>query len=91
MVVSALALPVAQARGDGDQERAMQALQSGQILPLRDVLDRLERTRPGKPLEVELEEEGGTWIYEIKLLQDDGRLLKLKLNAKTADLIQSKR
>lgn len=74
-----------------DHERARQALQSGQILPLREVLKRLERSHPGKLLDVELEREDGRWIYELKLLQADGELIKIKLDARSADIIQLKR
>lgn len=83
--------PVIALAGDhGDHELARQAVESGQILPLREVLDRLERSYPGKVLAVELERDDGIWIYEIKLLQANGGLLKLKLNAKTADMLKVK-
>ena len=79
------------ARGEDDHERARQAVQAGQVLPLRTVLERLEREHPGQVLEVELEHDGERWLYEIKLLQADGRLLKLLLDARTADVLRSKR
>ena len=85
-----LGVQTASAGGKDDHERARQALQAGQVLPLRSVLQRLEREQPGQVLEVELEQEGGRWIYEVKLLQADGRLLKLKLDARTAVLLQRK-
>lgn len=86
------ALSVAPARADDDDhERARRAVEAGQILPLRDVLARLERTYPGRVLEVELERDDGLWLYEVKLLQADGRLLKLKLDAKTAAVLKEKR
>lgn len=87
-----VALGMAPARADDDDhERARRAVESGQILPLRDVLARLERSYPGRVLEVELERDDGLWLYEIKLLQADGRLLKLKLDAKTAAVLKEKR
>lgn len=89
LLVAALgAVPV---RADDDHERARRAVEAGQILPLRDVLGRLERSHPGRVLEVELERDDGLWIYEVKLLQADGRLLKLKLDAKTAAVLKEKR
>jgi uncharacterized membrane protein YkoI len=89
-LLTGLCLPAARADDDGGQERARQALASGQILPLGDVLARVEKSFPGKVLEVELEGEQGRWIYEVKLLQADGRLIKLKLNAKTAEVLRAK-
>lgn len=73
-----------------DHERALQAVQAGQVLPLRTVLERLEREHPGQVLEVELEQDHGVWIYEVKLLQAGGQRVKLKLDARTAALLSSK-
>lgn len=78
------------ASGKADQDRALQAVQSGEILPLRKVLERLEKDAPGQVLEVELEREQGQWVYEVKLLQRDGRLLKLLLDARDAAILQRK-
>lgn len=80
----------ASSRDRPDHDRAREAVRSGQVLPLRSVLQRLERSHPGQVLEVELERKGERWVYEIKLLQADGRLLKLKLDARTAELLQAK-
>jgi uncharacterized membrane protein YkoI len=65
-------------------------VQAGEVMPLRGVLERLEREHPGQVLDVELERDGGRWIYEIKLLQPGGQRVKLKLDARTAELIQRK-
>ena len=54
------------------------------MLPLPTLLERLQRTHPGQVLELELERDDGRWIYEVKLLQADGQLLKLELDAGTA-------
>ena len=86
---SLLAAPVWASDRD-DHERAMQAVQSGQVLPLTTVLERLGREHPGQVLEVELERDYGQWIYEIKLLSTDGQLLKLKLDAGTAAVLGMK-
>ena len=82
-----LALPHA-AHADGDHERARAALQAGEVLPLTTVLERLQRSHPGQVLEVELEREKGRWIYEIKLLQADGHLLKLEVDARSAEVLR---
>lgn len=93
MLAGLLAAPVAQA-GDKDHERARQAVQSGQVMPLPAVLEKLALTHPGQVLELELEHERKDdrhpWIYEIKLLQTDGQLIKLELDAKTAEVLRSK-
>ena len=75
---------------DSDHDRARQAVQSGQVLPLPAVLEALSREVPGQVLEVELEREDGRWIYEIKLLQSGGQLVKLKVDAQTARVLRRK-
>lgn len=79
------------AGGDHDHDRARQALEAGEILPLRTILERVERTHPGKVMEVELEREGGRWLYEIKLLQAGGTLSKLKVDARDGSVVEPRR
>lgn len=85
-MAAGLAIPLA--RADSDQDRARAAVQSGQVLPLKTVLEYLERDHPGQVLEVELEQEDGRWVYEVKLLQADGQLVKLELDARTAAVLR---
>lgn len=73
-----------------DHEIARRALAAGEILPLRTVLQRLERHHPGEVLEVELEQKDSRWIYEVKLLGRDGSVSKLLLDARDAALIEIK-
>ena len=85
---AALAAPPAGASGKDDHDRARQAVQAGQVLPLPTVLERLQREVPGQVLEVELEQERERWIYEIKLLTPAGQLTKVKLDARTAEVLR---
>ncbi|MCC6610386.1 MAG: PepSY domain-containing protein [Burkholderiales bacterium] len=73
-----------------DHERARQALEAGEILPLRTILERVERDNPGQVMEVELERSRGAWIYEVKLLRKDGALVKLKVDARDGKVLGSK-
>jgi hypothetical protein len=78
------------ALADNDQDQARAAVQAGKVLPLKTVLERLERDHPGQVLEVELEQDDGRWIYEIKLLQPGGRLVKLELDAAGGEVLRRK-
>lgn len=71
-----------------DHDLARQALEAGEILPLRTVLERIARDYPGEVMEVELEQDNGKWTYEIKMIRRGGGIAKLKLNAKDASLIE---
>ena len=70
-----------------DHELARQALAAGEILPLKTVLETVERKAPGQVLEIELERRRGRWVYEIKLLRPGGALVKVWVDASDASLI----
>ena len=73
-----------------DQDRARQALLEGKVLSLREVLDIVSRDFPGEPVEIEFEEDDGVYMYEIKLLQSAGTILKLEVNAENGQVLQIK-
>lgn len=75
-----------------DQDRARAAMLRGEVEPLPKALDVIEKNFQGDIIEVELEEEdkfgiGPTFIYEMKLLTPEGRVLKLKLHAKSLEIL----
>ena len=90
LMLCALALP-ALADSHGDHERAREALAQGKILPLRQVLEQVERQYQGQALKIEFEEDEGRYLYEIRLLQSDGRMAKLKIDAHTGEVLRIKR
>jgi uncharacterized membrane protein YkoI len=75
----------AAAHADDDHERVRAAREAGRILPLRELLARVEAEHPGEVLEVELEDEHGRLVYEIKLLRPGGRVTKLHYDATTGE------
>ena len=76
---------------ESDHELARQALQQGQVLPLRQVLDKVEREYQGQVLKIEFERDDGRYLYEIRLLQADGRMAKLKVDAVDGRVLKIKR
>ena len=76
---------------DGAHERAREALEQGRVLPLRSVLEKIERDYQGQALKVEFEQDDGRFLYKIRLLQSDGRMVKLKVNAVDGQVLESKR
>jgi uncharacterized membrane protein YkoI len=79
---------------DRDMAEQLQAL--GEVRPLQDVLAQVARDYPGQVLKVDFEREDddddclkcrGRWIYELKLLQDQGRMTKLKIDARTGETL----
>lgn len=90
IVLSTFASPLP-AVADDDHDRARRALEAGEVLPLARILDQLRPEYPGDVLEVELERDDGRWLYELKLLQPGGKLLKLKVDARDAMVVGIKR
>lgn len=81
---------IAPGLADSDHDRARRARDAGQVLPLPVILDRVAQNYPGRVLEVELEDEDDRWIYEIKLVQPGGRLLKLEVDAADARVLKAR-
>lgn len=81
-------------RAGADHDRARQALEAGEVLPLGTILERLERDHPGQVIDVELdlEKRDGVerWVYEVKLLRKGGALVKLEVDARTGGVISRK-
>ncbi|WP_051303671.1 PepSY domain-containing protein [Comamonas composti] len=91
LLFAALSLSSPPLRADSDHELARQALEKGQVLPLRSVLDRVEREYQGQAIKVEFEHDDGIFIYEIRLLQAGGRVIKLEVDARDGRVLKLKR
>ena len=89
-LVFALAVGGAASAGADDHDRARRAVEEGRILPLKEILARAQGAYPGQVIEAELEDEGGTVVYEIKMLTADGRVMKLSYNAATGELLKTR-
>ncbi len=80
--------------GEEDHERARKALEAGEVLPLKTILERVERDYPGQVMDVELEREhegrSERWIYKVKVLRTGGTLVKLKVDAREGSVLGSK-
>ncbi|MCI0995059.1 peptidase [Pseudomonas corrugata] len=76
---------------DLDQDEALQLRQRGVILPLEQLLQQALDLHPGaKLLEAELEEKHGVYIYEVELLDTDGVVRELDLEATSGRLLKDK-
>lgn len=82
-----VSLPVAFADDSDDHDRARQALEAGEILPLKTVLEKVSADTPGSVLEVELDRRHGRWVYEVKLLRQGGSVVKLWVDASDGNVI----
>ncbi|WP_026381381.1 PepSY domain-containing protein [Afifella pfennigii] len=75
------------ALADKDHDRARDALRRGEILPLAEILPKIERRYRARLLEVELEREDGIIVYELELITRDGRIIELEVDAASGAVI----
>ena len=94
LFVALLACGSGASSASDDHERARQALEAGTVLPLRTILERVEREYPGQVIDVELErgqeKNLELWIYKVKVLRPGGFLIKLKVDARDGTIIGRK-
>ena len=82
--------PLTVAMADDDYIEARRLLNSGEILPLEDILKNVRQIFSGKVLEVELEKEDGLIVYEIEILGGNGVIKEIYIDAKTGKQLFSK-
>lgn len=73
---------------DEDHETARKALEQHEVLPLGEVLAKIEKEQPGDVIEIELERKGGIWIYELELIDADGRVRELDIDARSGEILK---
>lgn len=73
---------------DESADKARQLRAAGQILSLEKLLELARRIKPGEILETELDKEAGRYLYEIDILDAQGRVWELKLDAKDGKLVE---
>ena len=75
---------------DDDHDEAKRLVESGEILALKVILQKVREVQEGKVLEVEFEEKNGKNIYEIELLSPNGTVFELKFDAQTGKHLSTK-
>ena len=71
-----------------DYERAREALERAEILPLADILERVEAEFDARMIEVEFEAERDGWIYEFELISRDGVIREVTVDAATGAVLE---
>jgi|SRR5271169_13726 len=77
-----------------DHELAREALTSGQIRPLGEIVNSVQSRCRGKVIEVELErtarEGGDLWLYQLRMMMPKGDILRLDVDAATTEILKVK-
>lgn len=81
LLLICLALP-AHADND-DQNRAREAYERHEILPLAKILAKVKRATPGTVVRVEYEDAKGRHIYEFEIVNQKGQVIEVQYDAAT--------
>lgn len=73
--------------GLDDYQRARDALERHEVLPLARIIEIVEAEIDARMIEVEFEEEAGQYYYELELITADGRLLEARADAVTGRVL----
>jgi len=85
-------LDAAPALADLDHDQVRQLRGAGQILSLETIIANHRRQHPGgQLLEAELEFEQDRYVYELKMLGDDGVVREFEYDARSGELWQVER
>lgn len=84
LVILAISWP---SYGDEDHEDALRMREREEILPLEELLSRLDLGPGARILEIESEREHGRPIYEIEYVDEKGRIREVYVDAATGELL----
>ncbi len=83
---AALLLPAVAAAGSPDHDKVRRAVESGEIRTLSDILSMVRDKLPGEITGVEAEQKKGRWLYEFRVVDSQGRLFDVYVDAKSGEI-----
>lgn len=70
-----------------DHELARQAAILKEVFPLTEVLEIITDRYSATPLKIEFVRDEGRYVYEIELIEADGRIIEVVLDAATGEFL----
>ena len=89
LLFSVAGFPTASDAGHRGHDRARDAMRSGQIRPLDQILSVVTSRYPGRVVDVDLRR-GRRWVYRVKLLRRDGRVMWISVDARSGQILSAK-
>ena len=87
VILVTIAAPLARADDERDgiaaHERARDLVRQNKIIPLETLSRQVLRRFPGRMIGVELDDDDGRLVYEIKILTRQGRVLEVEVDPAT--------
>lgn len=90
LLLLAVLVPYSVQADDDDQHEWIDldgAISRGEILSLSKILDKVLPQIKGRIVEIEFEHEDGRPIYELYIINSDGRRLEYEIDARTAEIL----
>jgi len=88
LLLASLLVVAGPVRGDDDDhEFARRAVEQGLVAPLAEIAAKVSEELPGEIIEVELDREDGVYVYEFKILSEEGRLQEVEVDANTGEIL----
>jgi uncharacterized membrane protein YkoI len=81
-------LAVSPVQSDESASVARQLLKEGKIMPLQEILMKAKVIKPGQVIETDLEREDGRYVYELEILDEQGQVWELELDAQTGEFVE---
>lgn len=80
------------AHGDGARhDEVLRAVRAGELRPLAEIMQLVRPRLRGDIVRVEAERKRGMWVYEIRIIGEDGKRSDVYVDGKTAEIIRVKR
>ena len=73
--------------GPNDSDRARDAVRSGQIMPLKTMLRKIDATRYGRIIDIRLSRSPSRDVYQLKLRDNTGAIRTLRVDARSGSLL----
>ena len=73
--------------GPNDSDRARDAVRSGQIMPLKTMLRKIDATRYGRIIDIRLSRSPSRDVYQLKLRDYSGAIRTLRVDARSGSLL----
>lgn len=90
-LVAAVLLSAGPVRAERPHHDAVRhAVESKEILSLSAILDLVRGKLPGEIAGVEIERKNGRWLYEFRVVDSQGRLFEVYVDARTGEIERTK-
>ncbi|PSW67132.1 hypothetical protein C0W88_02900 [Photobacterium leiognathi subsp. mandapamensis] len=75
---------------DEHHDDVMTAVEKGLIKPYSALQHKVSRQLSARIIKVELNEDNGEWIYELKLIDNENNIIKVEYQAQSLQMLQIK-